>query len=92
MKTNYQERILNSIRSNTGLGMQYSNYEILSALEDCFAITRLQNEIAMLSKPAAFNNFTNADLQKKREKYEELSEILSKYPNVFDKLEIHFYK
>lgn len=81
MENNYQEKILSSIIDNYGLEVQYSNYEIMSRIRDCFAITRIQNEIAVLSRHAAFNN---GPQQEREKKYEELDKILSKYPNALE--------
>ena len=72
MENNYQEKILD----------RYNSYE---AVRDCFAISRIQNEIIALSKVAPFNDNPRRELKKK---YNELNEILSKYSDVVDKIEL----
>ncbi|HWY13222.1 MAG TPA: hypothetical protein VN026_17930 [Bacteroidia bacterium] len=72
MENNYQEKIL---------GM-YHGFE---AVKDCFAISRIQSEIIALSKIAVFNEKPRKELQKR---YNELNEILGKYSDVVDKIEL----
>lgn len=66
---NYQEKILD----------KYHGFE---AVRDCFAISRIQNEIGALSQTAAFNEKPRKEMEKK---YDELDKILAKYSDVVEK-------
>ena len=62
----HQERILD----------EYHSFE---AVKDCFAISRIENEINVLSKTSAFNDNSSEMLLNK---FEELDSILDKYPKL----------
>lgn len=73
MDNNYQEKILD-------------RYYGFDAVKDCFAISRIQNEIYALSGPAAFNDKPRKEMIKK---YIELNDILVKYLDVVDKIDVY---
>lgn len=77
MEISRQEEIIRSIRKKiiSALACQYNVWEVL---EDCFAITRLENEIYSISSSAAFNQIQR---ERMKEAYEELERISNKYPN-----------
>lgn len=62
----HQERILD----------QYHSFE---AVKDCFAISRIENEINILNKTYKFNDNSS---KMKLKKFEELYSILNKYPKL----------
>lgn len=68
MQINYQERIL-------------EKYHSFQAVQDCFAIVRLQTEIAVLSGPAGFNLGPRNKMQNC---FVELNKILAKYPDAIE--------
>ena len=68
METSYQEKIL-------------EKYHSFEAVKDCFAISRLQKGIAILSGPAAFN--VGPQMAIKRH-LDEVNKILAKYPDAFE--------
>ncbi len=65
METNHQEKILE----------QYQTFE---AVKDCFTISRLQQKIATLSGPAAFNSAPRKEMN---DCNKQIDAILSKYPD-----------
>ena len=62
----HQERILG----------EYYSFE---AVKDCFAISRIENEIVNLSQTASFNQSSRDKLSLK---HQELQSILDKYPKL----------
>lgn len=75
MEISKQEEILNKLLSSMD-EVQISNDTIVKTIRDCFAISRLENEIYSLAKIEPLN-----DIQKERmkEAYNELEEISKKY-------------
>lgn len=65
MENNYQEKILD-------------RYNGFGVVQDCFAISRIQSEILSLSHSAAFNANKRGEME---QKYNELDQVLSKYPD-----------
>lgn len=74
----YQEKILGNMLNDMGTNLQYSNFEILSTIKDCFTISRIERELFELSGPAALNEAPRKEMEIK---YDELDAILIKYPN-----------
>lgn len=65
MEKGFQEKIL-------------EKYHSFQAIQDCFAISRLDAKIASLSGPAAFNENIREQM---RECYKEINKITAKYPD-----------
>ena len=77
MELDYQEKILSEFCEFSE--WKYTDRERTIAIRDCFAISRIQNEIKALSYSAGHNEKPRKEMA---EKYNELEKILDKYKDV----------
>jgi hypothetical protein len=81
MENNYQEKILNKYVEMPSRVL----VDTIVVIRDCFAITRIQDELLEVGKAAAFNSIPRAQMI---QKLKELNSILSKYPNAVEQIKI----